>query len=822
MKKTLLSLAMLASSSIAFAGDWKTPVYSGPYQPLTAGDTVYIYNTESKQFLTEGNDWGTHASVGAFGLKFIVNEYAEEGAAWDGKTYTIRDYSVVKGDWKNLFINAEGLYVDRSSQDDYFFSFVDKGNNTYGIVGADLNPIYKSSGEMEGYVVGHFTGYVNTRDGIDTGTGVIYDYNGVDNNYGEGEFNTTWAFVSIADYAAYELQAATYEAAMKLQNRIEEAELMGVSGIEAEKSVCDNTSSTLSALNDAIASIDAKILEYYEKTVTPSNPVDLTYLIKNPACDDTSGWSNEIGASTWENANMSAGWQTGWEEGSFIDSYINIWGATLSGAVSQTLTGLPNGIYSFSLSALAEKDGASVFAAGNAKSIPADSKGHKYEIITNVTTGILPFGIRQDEECTNWLCMDNAHIRYYGKGIEAYKYWLAELKETAPDAGDIMMQTALVDEYKAMLDRVDQADTEEKILAIVNDYEELLSRMSLNAAAYTMLIDEMEESELLGTSEEVNEYYGSLINDFIQTEVQPALDELALDTEGVNSLRDRLADIYNEAQNYVWNAEKLASELEKAATIYSENKATCPASAIDEYLEFMNNYESIDQSQLKNADVLNLLDRLYAIEFNLNLKDEPASDDNPIDYTAKIFNPSFDGVDGWVNDGWATFSNNTWYGFANEEGASSGDGNYLNLWNTSNARGYQQLTGLPAGAYTISCGAYADKEGLVLYANEQTREVEVGQNGNNEYMRIYSLDVVVGEDGTLEFGVKNTNGGEMWAMIDEVHLAYKGTESEILTSISSVSSASTDNAIYSLTGSRLSSPLRSGIYIQNGKKVLVK
>lgn len=233
---------MLAATSTSFADEWQSPVYSGSFQSLTPGDTVYIYNCDSKLFLTEGNDWGTHASVGATGLKFIVNTYAEEGAAWDGKTYTISDYSQKKAAWKELFINADGLYVDRASQEDYFFYITDKGNNTYSIAGADLNPTYKSSGEMEGYVVGHFTGYVNTRDGIETGTGVIYDYNGVDNNYGTGEFNATWSFVSQADYAEYLVKANTYAVAMQLQSRINEAELMGVKGIEAEKSVYGNTS----------------------------------------------------------------------------------------------------------------------------------------------------------------------------------------------------------------------------------------------------------------------------------------------------------------------------------------------------------------------------------------------------------------------------------------------------------------------------------------------------------------------------------------------------------------------------------------------------
>ena len=820
MKKSLLIIATLISAVSVFADEWQQPKYSGSFQPLTPGDTVYIYNTEAGMFLTEGNDWGTHASVGTTGLKCVVNKHIEDEAEWDGKTYTIADSSVVKSAWKNLFINAEGLYVDRSSQADYFFSFVDLGNNKYNIYGADINPVYNAVGEMAGYVVGHFTRYINTRDGEATGTGVIYDYNGEDNDFQPGKFNDTWAFVSQADYAAYLAQTEIYQTAMKLKTLLEQATTFGVD-VAAEKAVYDNTSSTKQQLQDAYTSLNAKVLKYYETSVTPDSPINLTDMITDPTCDATNGWENAILASTWENANMSAGWQTGWEEEAFIDNYLNIWGASLQGLVGQSLSGLPNGIYVFSISALAEKEGASVYCNENTKTIPADSKGRKFSITANVTNGNVNFGIRQDVAGENWLCIDNASLKYYGAGLDAYKHWLSELKETAPDLSKELVQGKLVEEYNAILNRVADADTEEKILAVVKDYEDIIDRLSFNALAYNNLNDAINNGNTLAASTELNEYYGNQINDFIQLKAEPAIEELALSTEEVNALIKELEGISSEAQEYIWNMEKLEAEASKAAQTYEDNKATCPASAADAYVKFADDYKSLDKSQLKSSDVLAMLNELYDIEFNLNLKDEPASDDNPIDYTAKIYNPSFDGVDGWTNDGWATFGNNTWYGFANEEGASSGDGNYLNLWNKSNARGYQQISGLPAGAYTVQCGAFADKEGLQLYANDNIIDVEVGQNGNNEYMRIYRIDAIVGEDGILEFGIKNTNGGEIWAMVDEVHLMYKGTESEIMTCIKKVENTSVNEGIYTLTGVKVNNMLK-GIYIKNGKKVVIK
>ncbi len=818
MKKTLLLLAALAATSFASADEWQKPAYSGSYQPLTAGDTVYIYNTEAKQFLTKGNDWGTHASVGNTGLKFIVNQYAEEGAEWDGKTYTISDLSVVKKAWKELFINADGLYVDRGNQADYFFSFKDLGNNTYNIIGADINPTYNAVGDMEGYMVGHFTGYVNNRDGIESGTGVIYDYYGADNNYAPGEFNTVWAFVSQADYAEYEKYTVVYEQAQILGSSISEALNMGITGIEDEQAVYANTSSTLDEVKAAIESLEKKKLAYYEQTITPDNPV----VVVSDECNSIANWTNNINASTWN----TQSWIDGSWEG-FDGTTLNIWSASLNGTAYRSLSDMPNGVYVVSMAVYSEKTDIYAYANENTVAIAGGAAGKTYTITTNVTDGTLEYGIGQSKEATNWVALDNATVKYYGKGLAAYKYWVNSLAESTPSFDDVILMESLIDEYNEVVKSISAAQTDEEILAAIPAYEAILNKIALNVNAYQELQDEIATSENLISSLGSNLYYGEMLGDAI-TVYGELVENHNLDTEAVNENTSELKKMNDEAQNYIWNFEKLTNELTKAADTYEANKETCPADAVEAYLSYINSYEALDKTQLKNEDVLNLLDELYAIEFNLNLKDEPASDTNPIDYTAKFYNPSFDGVDGWTNDGWSTFSNNTWYGFANEEGASSGDGNYLNLWNENSARGYQTVTGLPAGAYTVQCGAYADNEGLVLYANNETVNVEVGKDGEGNYMRIYTINVIVGEDGVLEFGVKNTNGGTMWAMIDEVHLTYKGTDSEIMTRIECINSivSTASETIYSVSGVKLSS-LSKGINIvknSDGKvqKIMVK
>ena len=317
-------MVALTATLGASAGEWVQPAYTGSFQPLTVGDTIYIYNTEAQLFLTEGNDYGTHASVGLRGLRFVVNPYMPENGSWDGKSYYIYDESVAKGGWNKLFITDEGnVYVDLGNQEDYLWEFLDLGGNTYQIMGAALNPTWNTLGYMEQYRLGRYTEYVNNRDHISSGTGVIYDENS-EVAYPAGQFQTTWAFVSQADYASYLSTVQTYEAAIALGQLIEEAETMGVTGLEEEKAVYANTNSSLDQILTASASVEQKVKDYYEGSITPDHPVN----VLEDDCSGTGSWVNGAKASTFATNDWIG---DGWE--GFTAPYINIWDANLNGSI---------------------------------------------------------------------------------------------------------------------------------------------------------------------------------------------------------------------------------------------------------------------------------------------------------------------------------------------------------------------------------------------------------------------------------------------------------------------------------------------------------
>ena len=809
----LLAAAFAASASLASAGEWQKPVYSGSYQPLTAGDTVYIYNTEAQLFLTEGNDWGTHASVGLTGLRFIVNPYIADGAEWDGTNYIIQSESIVKESWNQVFITDGGnVYVDLGKQADYYFTFNALEGNTYQILGSDLNPVWKSSGDLANYMVGRFTGYVDAKNGVETGTGVIFDLGGADSNYNPGEFQTTWAFVSQDDYAAYQLQAATYQAAQSLAAAIDKAESVGVSDLDDEKAVYANTSSTLEELKAAIETVEKKILANAEATVTPDDPMDIFF----DSCDNIDNWTNGILADTW---NTQTYIDPSWE--GFEGTTLNIWSSSLEGSAYVEKEGLPNGIYVVSMAVYSEKIDGLVFANENAVTVAAASAGKTYTVTTNVTDGTLFFGFSQDTPATNWVAIDNVDVKYYGNGVQAYKFWLSSLQNSSSGLDDAIYDSSLKGEYDAVLAKVDNANTDEEILAVIKEYEEVLDKILVSIEAYEALVNACDSATTIINDPLCNIYYGEKLGDMVQ-EKMTIVEEHTSNNETVNAAAKEMNELVAEAQNFIWKVEKFNNELVNAASIYAEYSESCTAAAREDYEAFMAANNPLKADDLTAADVESLISRLYDIEFNLTVKDVPATDDAPADYTAKIFNPTIIGTEGWTNDGWSTCGNNTWFGFTNEEGASSGDGNYLNLWNVGPARVYQTLTNLPAGAYTLTCGAFADAEGLEVYANESAVSIPAGQDETLGYMRLYSVNVIVGEDGILEIGVRSTSEGEVWGMADEFRLAYKGTDSEICVGINGVQTAkSSDNAATLLSGAK-AGRAANGIIVKNNKKYYVK
>ena len=133
MKKLLLLFAAMLMSAVSFAqtftATWTKPLPAAvdQYQYSTfaadfQGDTIayYLYNVGASAFFTEGNAWGTQASIGNTGLKVAISKYTINDV-WDEKTVFINDFSLSKNSWKLLFIDSETqAYVDHNNQANFY------------------------------------------------------------------------------------------------------------------------------------------------------------------------------------------------------------------------------------------------------------------------------------------------------------------------------------------------------------------------------------------------------------------------------------------------------------------------------------------------------------------------------------------------------------------------------------------------------------------------------------------------------------------------------------------------------------------------------
>ncbi|MCD8302936.1 MAG: hypothetical protein LUC44_07975, partial [Prevotellaceae bacterium] len=145
------------------------------------------------------------------------------------------------------------------------------------------------------------------------------------------------------------------------------------------------------------------------------------------------------------------------------------------------------------------------------------------------------------------------------------------------------------------------------------------------------------------------------------------------------------------------------------------------------------------------------------------------------------------------------------------------------------------ISGLQAGTYEISFYAQANAaniEGLTsgdgiaqVYANDATEDITVGTATTCEYTDadVYTLTATVGSDGTLEFGVQNITEGGNWVTAEVISMTLVAISDGEETGINAAEATDAENeGIYTIDGIRVSNMKRPGIYIQNGKKILVK
>lgn len=152
----------------------------------------------------------------------------------------------------------------------------------------------------------------------------------------------------------------------------------------------------------------------------------------------------------------------------------------------------------------------------------------------------------------------------------------------------------------------------------------------------------------------------------------------------------------------------------------------------------------------------------------------------------------------------------------------------------------QVVEDAPAGTYTLTIQGFCRQDGgaaedaPVFFANEETKAFGPLTGTENSMTDasvsftsgLYTMEpitVVVAEDGTLTVGVKGT-GTNQWVIWDNFQLMYYGNggSPDAISETVAEPARFEDGAIYNLRGQKMTGTLKPGLYIKNGKKIVIK
>lgn len=183
------------------------------------------------------------------------------------------------------------------------------------------------------------------------------------------------------------------------------------------------SATTAEAINTEYSTLETARLAYIQKA-DPTNGTffDYTFKITNPGFDNgTNGWACESGA---QNKGIATNKTNGIITGAFFENWN---GSAFTGSISQSVAGLPSGIYTFKAAAFGA--GAYVFA-NDGQTAVTTADGAWYEVEVGVTDGNLIFGLK-NENAINWMGIDNASLYFYGFDAATAQAGVTSLKSQA-------------------------------------------------------------------------------------------------------------------------------------------------------------------------------------------------------------------------------------------------------------------------------------------------------------------------------------------------------------------------------------------------------
>ena len=269
------------------------------------GKYYVLYNTGAQQYYSQGNNWGTRASVSD--LPILVRFTLPEGKTLADNALLLNDYCLYNKAWKlSFFDTATSIFVDRGSQANYYWQVLDQGNNIYRLQASEANPTLKPS-TNPGFV-GRDPNVAQDNSNNEGSRNV-----NVENTFpispflAEGAGYIDWVFYNgPAEWNAYGESLDLYNKSVTLKSEIASAEKMGID-VAAAAAVYNNESATIAQMQEQIdALLTAK--KNSVNTASGADPKDASFYLVNPTFDtigDFHGWSGTAfgaGGTTSTNA----------------------------------------------------------------------------------------------------------------------------------------------------------------------------------------------------------------------------------------------------------------------------------------------------------------------------------------------------------------------------------------------------------------------------------------------------------------------------------------------------------------------------------------
>jgi len=543
-KLLVLGALFFMGSNVAMAVEdaWQKPAMPQEFASLVDGEIYYFYNVGSQKLFTQGNAWGTQASVGETGLKVKVESTGNGD-------YTLTDYVKTQGAWKKWWFVDDGvaMYVDFNNQPDFLWNITDMGNNTYRLSASDNNPTVKSSNGFVGLNL------VDNPENTALTANCTTD---------DGSF-IDWKLIPEAVGDVYDAAMTVYLVAADLKAVIDEAESINATIPDDVYATYRNTSSTTEELNAAIATVKQAIEDRKKELVyeeldkaTVANPIDVTALyIVNPTFDGNKyeGWSGTTfgGYNPKNNAeHYNKTYDTYQEitnlrEGVYKFNVHAFYRAGNSGPAYENYkaqndnsklakiyatssdTDLENAIaspYSAGLtaqlttgswsSAVDAETGETFYIPNNMEA--ADeffAAGHCNDnaVVALVTDGNLKAGVRKSTTISgDWSIFDDFSLTFYGNGDDAYQLLLESVKQNTKDFGDLsetVYTYSYLEAYDAAKAAMESASTKDEILAVINTIGTAADDLEKNIDLWKQFQAKMEEAKAIAVDESFSTEY---------------------------------------------------------------------------------------------------------------------------------------------------------------------------------------------------------------------------------------------------------------------------------------------------------------------------